>query len=127
MAPARSARGRACARPQRLPCRGHGCDCTCRLDSRRKRRPGTCALDLHVTSSRRLPRIPPLEVVMLEILGVTFSVHTRKVLLALREKNLPFELQPVIPLSPPPGWRELSPLGKIPVLRTPELTVPDSS
>jgi glutathione S-transferase len=64
---------------------------------------------------------------MLEILGISFSAHTRKVLLALREKNLPFELVHVLPLNPPPGWRELSPLGKIPVLRTPELTVADSS
>lgn len=64
---------------------------------------------------------------MLEIHGVPFSVHTRKVLLALREKQIPFELVPVIPLTPPPGWTELSPLGKIPVLRSPELTVADSS
>jgi glutathione S-transferase len=64
---------------------------------------------------------------MLEILGVPFSAHTRKVLLALREKGLRYELVPIIPLSPPPGWSELSPLGKIPVLRTPQLTVADSS
>lgn len=64
---------------------------------------------------------------MLEILGVPFSAHTRKVVLALREKALPYEIVPVIPLNPPPGWQELSPLGKIPVLRTPELTVADSS
>jgi glutathione S-transferase len=64
---------------------------------------------------------------MLEILGVPFSAHTRKVLLSLREKDLPFELVPVIPLRPPSGWLELSPLGKIPVLRTPEITVADSS
>lgn len=64
---------------------------------------------------------------MLEILGVPFSAHTRKVVLVLREKNLPFEIVPVVPLAPPPDWLELSPLGKIPVLRTPELTVADSS
>jgi glutathione S-transferase len=64
---------------------------------------------------------------MLEILGVPFSAHTRKVLLALREKGLHYELVPVIPLNPPDGWQELSPLGKIPVLRTPQLTVADSS
>ena len=64
---------------------------------------------------------------MLEILGVPFSAHTRKVLLALREKGLRHELVPIIPLSPPPGWPELSPLGKIPVMRTPQLTVADSS
>lgn len=64
---------------------------------------------------------------MLEIYGVPFSAHTRKVLLALREKAVPFELKPVVPLNPPPGWSELSPLGKIPVMRTAELTLPDSS
>ena len=64
---------------------------------------------------------------MLEILGVPFSAHTRKVILTLREKAVPYETVPVIPLNPPPGWQELSPLGKIPVLRTPELTVADSS
>ena len=64
---------------------------------------------------------------MLEIFGVPFSAHTRKVLLPLREKAVAFELVPVIPLTPPPGWQELSPLGKIPVLRTAEITVADSS
>src|SRR5262245_15612489 len=64
---------------------------------------------------------------MLEVHGVPFSAHTRKVLVALREKDLTFELVRVIPLSPPPGWLELSPLGKIPVLRTPDVTVADSS
>lgn len=64
---------------------------------------------------------------MLEIFGVPFSAHTRKVLLALREKNLAYELVPVVPLAPPSGWRELSPLGKIPGLRTPDITVADSS
>lgn len=64
---------------------------------------------------------------MLEILGVPFSAHTRKALLTLREKRMSFELVPVVPLDPPPNFQELSPLGKIPVLRTPELTVADSS
>jgi glutathione S-transferase len=64
---------------------------------------------------------------MLQVFGVPFSAHTRKVLVALREKDLAFELAPVIPLSPPPDWLELSPLGKIPVLRSPEVTVADSS
>lgn len=64
---------------------------------------------------------------MLEIFGVPFSAHTRKVLLALREKNVPFELVPVIPIVAPAGWAQLSPLGKSPVLRSAELTVADSS
>ena len=64
---------------------------------------------------------------MLEIFGVPFSAHTRKVMIALREKSVPFELVPVVPIAPPAGWAELSPLGTIPVLRSPELTVADSS
>lgn len=64
---------------------------------------------------------------MLEILGVPFSAHTRKVVLTLREKGVPYETVPVVPLTPPPGWQDLSPLGKIPVLRSPELTIADSS
>lgn len=70
---------------------------------------------------------------MLEILGVPFSAHTRKVLVALHEKAIAFRLVPVVPLmsegpmAPPPDWRELSPLAKIPVLRSGEVTVADSS
>jgi len=64
---------------------------------------------------------------MLEIFGVPFSAHTRKVVLTLREKQRPFELVPIIPLTPPPGWTELSPLGKIPALRHGGLTLADSS
>ncbi|HKU42005.1 MAG TPA: glutathione S-transferase family protein [Polyangiales bacterium] len=64
---------------------------------------------------------------MLQVHGVPFSAHTRKVIVALREKDLAFELVRVIPLSPPPGWLERSPLGKIPVLCNSELTVADSS
>ena len=64
---------------------------------------------------------------MLKVHGLPFSAHTRKVLLALREKDLAFEFAPVLPLNPPPGWLELSPLGKIPVLQSSDLTVADSS
>jgi glutathione S-transferase len=64
---------------------------------------------------------------MLKIHGVPFSAHTRKVLIAAIEKNLSFELVPVIPLTPPPGWRELSPLGLIPVVQDGEVTLADSS
>jgi glutathione S-transferase len=64
---------------------------------------------------------------MLQIHGVPFSVHTRKVVWAAREKGLPYEIVTVIPMNPPPGWAELSPLGKIPVLRTGTLDVVDSS
>lgn len=64
---------------------------------------------------------------MLKIYGVPFSAHTRKVLIAAIEKNVPFELIPVIPLTPPPDWRERSPLGLIPAIEDGEVTLADSS
>lgn len=64
---------------------------------------------------------------MLKIHGVPFSAHTRKVIIAALEKNLPFELVPVIPLTPPPDWRELSPLGLIPAVQDGAVTLADSS
>jgi glutathione S-transferase len=64
---------------------------------------------------------------MLQIHGVPFSVHTRKVVWAAREKGLPYEMVTVIPINPPPGWAKLSPLGKIPVLRMGTVDVVDSS
>lgn len=53
---------------------------------------------------------------MIKLYGVPFSAHTRKVILALYEKQLSFESVPVIPLTPPEGWRQVSPLGLIPAL-----------
>src|SRR5262245_613976 len=64
---------------------------------------------------------------MLRIYGVPISVHTRKVIVAAIEKDLPFENEPVIPFNPPTGWAELSPTGKIPVARDGELVLRDSS
>jgi glutathione S-transferase len=64
---------------------------------------------------------------MLKIYGVPFSAHTRKVIIAAIEKGLSFELVPVIPLAPPPGWLELSPLGLIPAIQDGEVTLADSS
>ena len=67
---------------------------------------------------------------MLKIYGVPISVHTRKVIVAARLKELPFELQPVVPVipdNPPANWRELSPTGKIPVLQDGDFTLADSA
>lgn len=70
---------------------------------------------------------------MLQILGVPFSHHTRKVIIAALEKGLEYRIVPVAPLfsegpmAPPANWRQLSPLGKIPVLRDEGFTVTDSS
>jgi glutathione S-transferase len=64
---------------------------------------------------------------MLKIHGVPFSAHTRKVIVAAREKLIPHELHRVIPLTPPPGWRELSPLGLIPAIEDGDVRLADSS
>ena len=53
---------------------------------------------------------------MLRIHGVPFSAHTRKVILAAIEKGIAYELVPVVPLAPPAGWTDLSPLGLIPAI-----------
>ncbi len=64
---------------------------------------------------------------MLKIYGVPISVHTRKVIVAAIEKGLQFENEPVIPFTPPPGWSELSPTGKIPVVTDGDISLADSS
>lgn len=64
---------------------------------------------------------------MLKIYGVPFSAHTRKVLIGVLEKRLEFELIPVVPLAPPAGWRDISPLGLIPVLEDGDVRLADSS
>jgi len=67
---------------------------------------------------------------MLKIYGVPISVHTRKVIVAAIAKGLPYEVVPVVPVlpeSPPPNWRELSPTGLIPALTDGDFTVSDSA
>jgi glutathione S-transferase len=64
---------------------------------------------------------------MLRIHGVPFSAHTRKIILAASEKALAYELVPVIPLTPPAGWTEISPLGLIPAIEDGDFTLADSS
>ena len=64
---------------------------------------------------------------MLKIHGVPFSAHTRKVIIAALEKGIPYEIVPVIPLTPPTGWPELSPLGLIPVVQDGDFTLADST
>lgn len=64
---------------------------------------------------------------MLKIHGVPFSAHTRKVIITALEKEIPYQLVPVVPLNPPQGWAELSPLGLIPVIQDGATTLADSS
>jgi len=64
---------------------------------------------------------------MLTIYGVPFSAHTRKVILTARWKDLPFAVEPVVPLTPPPAWEDLSPTGKIPAIKDGDFALADSS
>jgi len=64
---------------------------------------------------------------MLTIYGVPFSAHTRKVILTARHKGIDYQLEPVVPLSPPDDWSTLSPTGTIPACRDDDLVLSDSS
>ena len=64
---------------------------------------------------------------MFTIYGVPLSIHVRKVIVAALEKRLEHRVEAVFPFDPPPGWRELSPTGKIPALKHGDLTLADSS
>jgi glutathione S-transferase len=67
---------------------------------------------------------------MLKIYGVSFSVHTRKVIVVAIHKGLEYENIPVVPVIPdnPPGnWRELSPTGKIPAIIDGDFVLEDSA
>jgi glutathione S-transferase len=64
---------------------------------------------------------------MLKIHGVPFSAHTRKVIIAALEKGVPYEIVPVIPLTPPQGWLDTSALGLIPAIQDGDFTLADSS
>ncbi len=48
-------------------------------------------------------------------------------IVAALEKRLEHKVEVVFPFDPPPGWRDLSPTGKIPALKHGELTLADSS
>jgi glutathione S-transferase len=63
----------------------------------------------------------------LTILGGNVSPFVRKVRVFCAEKGIAYDLQPVNPFSPPPGFRDISPLGRIPVLRDGDKHLPDSS
>ena len=64
---------------------------------------------------------------MLKIYGVPPSIHTRKVIVAALEKQIPYEIEFVFPFDPPPGWRERSPTGKIPAVTDEGFHLADSS
>jgi glutathione S-transferase len=65
--------------------------------------------------------------VSLVLLGGNVSPFVRKVRVVLAEKGVDYELEQVNPFTPPAGWREVSPLGKIPALRDGDRVVNDSA
>ena len=64
---------------------------------------------------------------MFTICGVPLSIHVRKVIVTALEKRLEHQVETVFPFDPPPGWRDLSPTGKIPAMKHGDLTLADSS
>ena len=63
----------------------------------------------------------------LVVLGGNVSPFVRKVRVFLAEKGQDYALEQINPFTPPAGWREISPLGRIPALRDGERVINDSS
>jgi glutathione S-transferase len=61
------------------------------------------------------------------VYGVPLSPFVRKVRVALAEKGIAYDLDPVIPLNVSPEYRKISPLGKVPAYRDGAVTLADSS
>jgi glutathione S-transferase len=64
---------------------------------------------------------------MAKVYGVNLSPFVRKVRVALAEKNVPYELDPVIPVNVSPEYKKISPLGKVPAFEDGGRTLSDSS
>lgn len=62
-----------------------------------------------------------------KIYGISLSLYVRKVRFLLEYKGVDYDLEPVIPVKPPEGFREISPIGKIPALKLDDFTISDSS
>lgn len=63
----------------------------------------------------------------LTVLGGGVSPFVRKVRVVLAEKGLDYQHENVNPFGPPEGWREISPLGRIPAFRDGDKIINDSS
>jgi glutathione S-transferase len=59
--------------------------------------------------------------------GANVSPFVRKVRAYLALKGIDYTLEPVNPFDPPAGYRDISPLGKIPAWRDDDVTLADSS
>ena len=63
----------------------------------------------------------------LTVFGAPLSPFVRKVRLCLAEKGMDYELEMVMPFTPPEWYLQLNPLGRIPAMRDGELCFADSS
>ena len=63
----------------------------------------------------------------LTVYGVPLSPFVRKVRLCLLEKGLDYQLETVMPFSPPDWYLQLNPLGRVPALKDGDCTLADSS
>jgi len=63
----------------------------------------------------------------LTVLGGGVSPFVRKVRVVLAEKGLDYQHENVNPFGPPEGWREISPLGRIPAFKDGDKVINDSS
>jgi len=63
----------------------------------------------------------------LTVYGVPLSPFVRKVRLCLRQKGLEYQLETVMPFTPPQWYLAINPLGRIPALKDGDCTLADSS
>ena len=62
-----------------------------------------------------------------QIIGSFLSPYVRKVLVVMDLKEIPYEIDPIVPFFGDDRFSELSPLRRIPVLIDDRVTLPDSS
>ncbi len=63
----------------------------------------------------------------LTVFGAPLSPFVRKVRLCLLEKSMEYQLEMVMPFTPPDWYLQLNPLGRIPAFKDADVTLADSS